>query len=119
MLLLANALIFFHMARVRSLEIKKGQAAAIAVTLISAGVAIQVGSTVMYGQRARRAIQHLPEAERDLEHKCHYAILAFCVTMCVILGAIALAILRGSLRPLMGLVVGQKHHAASSVPVRK
>ena len=110
MLLLANALIFFHMARVRSLEVGKGQAAFVAVVLIAAGVAVQIGSTVVYGQRARRAIQHLPITEQVAERNYHRAILAFCATMCLVLVLIAFVVLRGSWAPLVKLIDGQRRH---------
>ena len=60
MLLLANAFIFFHMARVRSLELNSRTAALVAVVLIVAGALMLLGSICVYRIRMGEAARSIP-----------------------------------------------------------
>ena len=111
MMLLANALIFFHMVRVRSLELNTGTAALVTVALITLGVIVQVSTTIMYGKRVARALPGLPKSEQHLEQQIERGILVFCAMLGLVMAFIGYVMLRGSLASLASFLDGQKNGA--------
>ena len=94
--MMANALIFFHMARVNSLELSAGPARILAFSLIVASIVLVIGSTCIYAQRALDAARSLPARARRSEQRAVGCTLAFFAAMCVIASMVGYAVLHGS-----------------------
>jgi len=108
LLLMGNALIFFHMAKVHSLEIAPALAAGLALALIAGSALLVVGSTFSYASRSARSIEALPPAAQNSERRTAGFVFVFSTVMCVVICAIGLVMMRGSLSPLLKWATGQR-----------
>ena len=115
MLLLANALIFFHMARVQSLELNTRVAALIAVSLIVTGALMLLGSILVYSMRVRKAAPDLPPLLRNQEVAFARCTLVLFVFIMVVFSSIAWIISHGSLSTLEAPPILRDAHTSRQV----
>jgi hypothetical protein len=95
LVLMANALIFFHMARVKTLELKAGPAGLIAFGLIMGSIVLMIGSTCIYAHRSLAAADHLPKRDTRNERRIVFSTLTFFAMMSSMTAVIAYVVLRG------------------------
>ena len=85
MLLLANALLFFHMSRVKSIVLSAPTASLMAISFIIIGVALLVTALVCYGVRATKATALLRHAQLRNKEKSititHIVLFSFIVLL--------------------------------------
>ena len=108
LLLMGNALIFFHIAKVHSLEITPALASVLALALIAGSALLVVGSTFSYASRSAQSIGTLPPAAQKSERRTASFVFLFSTVMCVLICAIGLVMVRGSLSPLFKWTTGQR-----------
>ena len=97
---MANALIFYHITRVRSIELATRPAGYIALSMIAASVLLMVVAVSIYAARSTSAAAELPPGDRRMERTFIGVTLAFFAFMCLVVALVGFVIIRGSLQAL-------------------
>ena len=97
MLLVANALIFFHLARKKSFELSQGKAAIIAVAFMLAAVAVLGAAIASYHIRIKSAMVLLDVADRKREDSISSSLFSIVIVVACIIMAVAWIVAKDSI----------------------
>ncbi len=98
LLLLGNALLFYHMVTSRTLEANRRQAGLIACAFVAASLGVLLTGTATYVNHTRGALSDLPARDRPDEKVAFFSTQAGAVYLGLLFAAVAGLIFSGSMR---------------------